>query len=111
MAVLLFLIFRAAQRRITVQTAQLMESTRRDPFTGLLNHGVLVGELAIAIEDARESQAAIGVALVDLDNFRLLNDTYGHAAGDVALTRVAARLSRATPAFGDDRQVGPRTSS
>jgi diguanylate cyclase (GGDEF)-like protein len=106
-AVLLFLIFRAAQRRITVQTAQLVESARRDPVTGLLNHGALVGELAVAIEDARHANSSIGVALVDLDNFRLLNETYGHDAGDAALTRVAERLARAMPGGGTIGRYGP----
>ena len=106
-AALLFVIFRAAQRRITVQTAQLVEAARRDPLTGLLNHGSVVGELAIAIEDARRAEAAIGVALVDLDNFRLLNETYGHEAGDDALTRVADRLRRALPPGGTLGRSGP----
>ena len=47
--------------------------------------------------------AAIGVALVDIDNFRLLNETYGHEAGDEALRTVVESLRRALPddvAFG-----------
>jgi len=106
-AVLLFFVFRAAQRRITAQTAQLVESTRRDPLTGLLNHGALVGELALAIEDARQAGSAIGIALVDIDGFRLMNETYGHAAGDAALNRVAERLQRAMPATGTIGRSGP----
>ena len=106
-AVLLFLIFRSAQRRITAQTEQLVESSRRDALTGLLNHGTVVGELAVAIEDARRAGTAIGVALVDLDNFRLLNDTHGHEAGDLALTRVAERLRRAMPDTGTIGRSGP----
>jgi diguanylate cyclase (GGDEF)-like protein/putative nucleotidyltransferase with HDIG domain len=106
-AVLLFLIFRAAQRRITDQTTQLVESTRRDALTGLLNHGALVGELAVAIEEARRVDAAIGVALIDIDNFRLLNDTYGHPAGDAALTRVAMKLERSLPATATLGRSGP----
>ncbi len=106
-AALLYVIFRAAQSRITAQTAQLVASTRLDPLTGLLNHGALVGELALAIEDARPGGVAIGVALVDLDNFRLLNDTYGHEAGDVALNRVADRLAAALPENGVLGRYGP----
>jgi diguanylate cyclase (GGDEF)-like protein/putative nucleotidyltransferase with HDIG domain len=106
-AVLLFFIFRAAQRRITVQTAQLVESTRRDPLTGLLNHGALVGELAVAIEEARRDGTSIGVALVDIDGFRLMNETYGHEAGDGALNQVAERLRRAMPATGTIGRSGP----
>ena len=106
-SILLFFIFRAAQRRITVQTVQLVESTRRDALTGLLNHGALVGELAVAIEAARLEATAIGVALVDIDGFRLMNDTYGPEAGNAALTRVSDRLKRAMPATGTIGRSGP----
>ena len=51
--VLLFFIFRAAQGRLTRQTVELLESTRRDTLTGMLNHGALVAEVAVAIEAAR----------------------------------------------------------
>ena len=86
-AALLFLIFRAAQARLTRQTAELVESTRRDPLTGSLNHGALVAHLAEEIERARAAGLPLGVALVDLDNFRLLNDIHGHDAGDAGTPR------------------------
>ena len=91
-SVFLYLIFRSAQRRIIRQTLQLVESTRRDPLTGLLNHGALVAELALAIEQARTHTGVIGVVLVDLDNFRALNDGYGHDSGDLR-----ARAARGQP--------------
>jgi diguanylate cyclase (GGDEF)-like protein len=96
-AALLFLIFRSAQGRLTRQTAALVESTRRDPLTGALNHGALVGHLATEIEHARMSGLPLGVALVDIDNFRLLNDNHGHAAGDAALLAVAELLRKSLP--------------
>jgi diguanylate cyclase (GGDEF)-like protein len=96
-SILLFLIFRAAQGRLTRQTAALIEASRRDPLTGTLNHGALVAHLAAEVERARESGAPLGVALVDIDNFRLLNDNHGHRAGDEALLAVAAELRRQIP--------------
>jgi len=106
-AALLFLIFRTAQARITRQTAQLLESTRRDPLTGLLNHGTMVGELAVGIEAARKADMAIGVALIDIDGFRLLNDTHGHDAGDDALRLVAGQLARLLPPSAPCARYGP----
>ena len=94
---LLFLIFRSAQSRLTRQTAALVESTRRDPLTGALNHGALVSHLADEIERARVSGLPLGVALVDIDNFRLLNDNHGHAAGDAALLAVLELLRAGLP--------------
>jgi diguanylate cyclase (GGDEF)-like protein len=86
--VLLF-VFRAANRRLLRQNAALIESTRRDPLTGLLNHGAAVAGLAERFETARRAGAPLSVALVDVDNFRLLNDTHGHAAGDSVLLEVS----------------------
>ena len=91
-AALLFLIFRAAQRRLTRQTTELMESTRRDPLTGTLNHGAVVGHLAMETEAARAAGMSVTVALIDIDNFRLLNENHGHPAGDQALLAVAGLL-------------------
>jgi diguanylate cyclase (GGDEF)-like protein len=96
-AFVLYLIFRAAQGRLTRQTAALVEATRRDPLTGTLNHGALVAELALEIERARDAGRPLGVALVDIDNFRLLNDNHGHRAGDDALLAVVEELGRCMP--------------
>jgi diguanylate cyclase (GGDEF)-like protein len=88
----LYLAFRSAQTRISRQTEQLLDATARDPLTGLLNHGAVVAELAAALETARADGTPVGVALVDIDNFRLLNETHGHDAGDETLRRVVATL-------------------
>jgi diguanylate cyclase (GGDEF)-like protein len=102
LAIVLYFIFRAANRRLGQQTDELLESERRDALTGLLNHGSIVAELVAKLEAARPADDAlddaggrtVGVAIVDVDNFRLINDTHGHAAGDLALRRVAETLRR-----------------
>jgi diguanylate cyclase (GGDEF)-like protein len=104
---LLFLVFRSAQGRLTRQTAALLESAVRDPLTGTLNHGALVGHLAREIERARASGTALGVALIDIDNFRLLNDNHGHRAGDDALLAVVDLLRRNVPASIVMGRYGP----
>jgi diguanylate cyclase (GGDEF)-like protein len=93
----LFLVFRSAQGRITRQTQALVESTRRDPLTNTLNHGALVDAVARSVDRARDEGSAFAVALVDIDNFRLLNETYGHAAGDRALLTIVELLGRELP--------------
>ena len=92
---LLLLIFRSAQSRLTRQTAALVESTRRDPLTGALNHGAIVAALVDAVDVARDDGRPVGIALIDIDNLTLLNDNHGHAAGDAALLAVADLLSEA----------------
>ncbi len=106
-AILLFVMFKAAQNRITRQTVQLLESTRRDPLTNTLNHGSLVAVLAEVVEASRASGESVEIAVVDIDNFRLLNDTHGHQAGDQALLSVAGVLERVTPAGSTWGRYGP----
>jgi diguanylate cyclase (GGDEF)-like protein len=55
----------------------------------LLNHGTTVALLADLLEHSRAAQACVGVALIDIDNFRLVNETHGHEAGDQAVLQVA----------------------
>ena len=96
-AILLFLIFRAAQGRLTRQHEELVRSAREDRLTGLLNHGTMVGLVADAVEAARASGGSFGLALIDIDGFRLVNEHHGHDAGDRTLVRVASCLSASVP--------------
>jgi diguanylate cyclase (GGDEF)-like protein len=93
----LLVVFRSAQTRLDRQTAALVNATRLDALTETLNHGALVGHLAGEIERARTDGTPLGVALVDIDNFRLLNDNHGHKAGDEVLLVVAAALREHLP--------------
>jgi diguanylate cyclase (GGDEF)-like protein len=90
LAALLYAIFRAANQRLVRQEALLGESRRRDPLTGLLNHSAAVSALTDLVEQSRKDASSMGVALIDIDNFRLLNDVHGSGAGDAALLAVAA---------------------
>jgi diguanylate cyclase (GGDEF)-like protein len=108
-AVLVYIVFRGAQSRMTRQTRDLLEAARRDPLTGTLNHGALVEALARRIEQARADPAGgtVGVALLDIDNFSLLNDTYGHDAGDTALRTLADLLEVHVPDAAEVGRYGP----
>ena len=107
LAVVLFLVFRAAQARLSRQQRQLVEATRRDALTGLLNHGALVAELGVAIEGAANAGGRVGVALLDVDNFKLLNDTHGHDAGDDVLRRVSELVANEGAAVVHVGRFGP----
>jgi diguanylate cyclase (GGDEF)-like protein len=90
LAMLLYAIFRAANIRLRRQEAEIAETRRRDSLTGLLNHSAAVAALTELVEAARRDESSMGVALIDIDNFRLLNDVHGSRAGDLALSTVAA---------------------
>lgn len=64
-----------------------------DPLTGLPNRGLLRDRMEQAIHSvSRQEQAFLGVLFIDLDRFKQVNDTYGHAIGDAVLVEVARRL-------------------
>ncbi len=100
LALVLFALFRAAHTRLLRQQRELVEAERRDALTGMLNHGTAVAALGDAAEAARASGTTIGLALIDIDNFRLFNEVHGHHAADEVLLRVAS-LVRSAGAEGD----------
>lgn len=64
-----------------------------DPLTGLPNRTLFRDRLDIAIRQARRRENLIAVVFIDLDRFKLVNDTYGHAEGDHLLKNFTERLS------------------
>ena len=106
-AAVLFFIFRTAQSRISRQAAALADAALRDPLTGRLDHGALVDTVAQAVEGARYDGRPFGIALLDIDNFRSLNETYGHAAGDDALLTLVDVLAGELPTDVTFGRYGP----
>ncbi len=72
-------------------TSELNHQAHHDPLTGLANRRLFEGQLARLL-DAPQEGALLGVVLIDLDNFKRVNDTLGHRAGDELLVAVAGRL-------------------
>lgn len=63
---------------------------RRDSLTGILNHQHFVWEAEQALRYAEKSSRPVCVVVIDLDHFKRINDTYGHAVGDAVLIRITA---------------------
>ncbi|MDD3200360.1 MAG: GGDEF domain-containing protein [Eubacteriales bacterium] len=72
---------------------ELKELTIRDSMTNLLNHKNSLRRLKEEIDRAKRINYPLTVAMIDLDNFKQINDTYGHQIGDTVLIRVAKILT------------------
>ena len=87
-------------RDITVRKAREMAISRRietDDLTGVFNRAGFRQRLARAIETADDMpDRRLTLALIDVDHFKAINDTHGHAAGDAALVEIARRLMTGT---------------
>jgi diguanylate cyclase (GGDEF)-like protein/PAS domain S-box-containing protein len=78
--------------------AALERLASRDPLTGLLNRASLVDGMAATLRDAHEGSTTAACLLIDLDNFKFINDSLGHDLGDLVIQAAARRLSHAARA-------------
>jgi diguanylate cyclase (GGDEF)-like protein len=92
LALVLLVVTRMAQllRQLEQQSRKVRELSHTDELTGLPNRRAWTVELPRAIEHARRQGVALSVAMLDLDHFKLFNDTYGHPAGDRLLKAAGA---------------------
>jgi diguanylate cyclase (GGDEF)-like protein len=72
--------------------AQLVNDSRLDAKTGLLNAGTWDREANAEVTRANRTRSSLAVALLDIDKFKDINDTYGHLAGDKALKELARTI-------------------
>ncbi|MES2049528.1 MAG: EAL domain-containing protein [Pseudomonadota bacterium] len=73
---------------------ELEYQATHDSLTGLANRNLLNDRINHAIAWAKRNELSVGVMLLDLDHFKLINDGSGHGAGDIVLKEVAHRLNR-----------------
>jgi chemotaxis family two-component system sensor kinase Cph1 len=76
-----------------LETLQLASAALRDPLTGLANRLMFERALQEAIKLAIKNDSMAAVIIMDLDNFKLVNDTLGHSAGDELLIEVGKRVT------------------
>ena len=73
---------------------QIERLANQDPLTGLANRRLFSDHLELALSQARRDGASLAVLFLDLDRFKVVNDSLGHKIGDQLLQMVAVRLAR-----------------
>lgn len=95
--------------RIKAHIALRNEAKRlanHDALTGLPNRILLQDRTEQALKKARRSNGRVAMLLLDLDNFKVINDSMGHSVGDLVLQEVASRLSQSLPLQGTVSRQG-----
>jgi len=85
----------ATLTRKQIALDEMQDLALHDPLTGLLNRNGMHVHIQSALTEARAEGAGLLVCVGDLDGFKAVNDTLGHAGGDILLRQVAARLAGA----------------
>lgn len=91
---------------IKTHEERMTHLAHHDALTGLPNRLLFVANLDLAIEVARRHRSSLAVMFIDLDRFKLVNDTLGHAVGDRLLQLVAERLKRCVRAEDTVARLG-----
>jgi diguanylate cyclase (GGDEF)-like protein len=89
---LIYLVLEHERSRRDALEAKLEDDAVHDPLTHLTNRRAFIGILESAIHRAGRNQSRLGLAFIDLDGFKQVNDIYGHNAGDQLLIAVSERL-------------------
>ncbi len=91
---------RTAMRELTATQDALYLAATHDSLTGLLNRGALEKQLMHNLQEAKAHSTPLSAIMIDLDEFKDINDTHGHAAGDRAICRMADILKKHTSLQG-----------
>lgn len=94
------------QEQLLSAQEQLRQEAIHDPLTGLLNRRAIEETLETEVDRARRSKAPLSVVMLDLDNFKVVNDTYGHLAGDSILRQTALRMNESIRSYDSVGRYG-----
>jgi diguanylate cyclase (GGDEF)-like protein len=86
-------------QRSTHRALRAMRLALTDPLTGLGNHRHFHERLQRELRNAEEQQSSLTLCFVDIDDFKKINDRFGHPSGDRVLSQVAGRLRQGGEAF------------
>jgi diguanylate cyclase (GGDEF)-like protein len=85
---------KSLQDELRTRNSELERATRTDALTGMFNRRHLEERLAGLLAAARRHREPVAVLMIDVDHFKSINDSMGHAGGDAVLRAIAERLTR-----------------
>ncbi len=99
-----------SQAAVSVENVDLHETVQRqavtDELTGLFNHRRFQEVMDVEVERARRYDQEMGLIMLDIDNFKRVNDTYGHMQGDMVLREVARVLRQSAREIDEPARYG-----
>jgi diguanylate cyclase (GGDEF)-like protein len=100
----------AGQAGVSIENADLHDTVKRqavtDELTGLFNHRRFQEVIANEVERTKRGGPGMGLIMLDIDNFKRVNDTYGHMQGDLVLREVAAVLRESSREIDEPARYG-----
>jgi diguanylate cyclase (GGDEF)-like protein len=100
----------ANQAAVSIENVDLHETVQRqavtDELTGLFNHRRFQEVMAVEVERARRFDQPMSLIMLDIDNFKRVNDTYGHMQGDLVLREVARVLRESSREIDEPARYG-----
>ena len=93
-------------RELQKAVEELAHQRDHDPLTGLMNRRAFLRQVELELQRVHRGGAELSLAMVDLDDFKRVNDTWGHACGDLVLCRMADVLRDATRAYDVAGRIG-----
>jgi diguanylate cyclase (GGDEF)-like protein len=97
---------RSLEKIIEDRTAELQFQATHDSLTGLPNRVLLLDRLQQAVENGKRNNKSFAVLFLDLDRFKLINDSLGHSAGDELLAAATKRLRSVIRSFDTLARLG-----
>uniref|UniRef100_B8DKT4 diguanylate cyclase n=2 Tax=Nitratidesulfovibrio vulgaris TaxID=881 RepID=B8DKT4_NITV9 len=93
-------------RELQKAVEELTHQRDHDPLTGLMNRRAFLRQVELELQRVHRGGAELCLAMLDLDDFKRVNDTWGHACGDLVLRRMADLLRDATRAYDVAARIG-----
>jgi diguanylate cyclase (GGDEF)-like protein len=80
-------------RKIVSENVEMIDKLQKDPLTGLLNRHTFIPRYEKLVEELSINQKSIALIMFDLDDFKKINDTYGHMAGDLVIFDACKKIT------------------